>query len=109
MSSSEREPPFVAARARSLRKKSAAVVLVPSPSSVLPFCGGDAVGGHEGFDGRFKGLVVDGGVEEGRGDVAEGGVEAAVPPPRKRRTPFMSFCGSVAQSWRGKAGYAACC
>ena len=60
------------------------------------------------MEGKFSG-VVDGGVEEGRGDVAEGGVEVAVPPARKRRTPFMSFCSLLAGIWARKMVYAACC
>lgn len=88
--------PFEPWRDLSLRKKSAAVVLGPS-SSVTPLVGGDAVGGHEGLGGRLRGFVCGGEDDdadvEGRGDVAEEGVEVAVPPPRKRRTPFICFCG----------------
>lgn len=84
-----------------MRKKSAAVPFGLS-SSVLPLVGGDAVGGHDGFGWKLKGLVCGGEDNdddddaEGRGDVAEGGVEVVVPPPRKRRTPFICFCGLLA-------------
>lgn len=87
----------VGGRCRSLRKKSAAVVIFGLSSSAAPFCGGDEVGGHDGFGGRLSGFVVDGGVEGGNGEVWEEGVDVPLPapPPRKRRTPFMICYGAA--------------
>ena len=102
------EAPFVPWRDRSLRKKSAAVPFGGLSSRAAPLVGGDAVGGHEGLGWKFSGLVAGGEDDddaEGRGDVAEGGVEVAVPPPRKRRTPFICFCGLLA----GIRGKKVCC
>lgn len=90
-------------RCRSLRKKSAAVVSFGLSSSEAPFCGGDDVGGHDGFGGTFSGFVVEGGVEGGSGEVWEEGVEVTlpVPPPRKRRTPFMACYDAAAYPSQG--------
>ena len=81
-------------RWRSLRKKSAAVVVFGLSSSAVPLGGGEDVGGHDGFEDTFSGFVdpeLGGGDEGGRGEVWEDGVPA-VPPPKYRRTPFISLC-----------------